>query len=360
MRMYAFRISILILCLIETSIATVGLSLPATQGEEQQALKSLSLEQLSNIEITTATRAPESAFRTPAAVYVITGDDIKRAGVTNIPDALRLAPGIEVAQVDSGKWSVGIRGFGSRLSRSVLVLIDGRTVYTTLLAGTYWEVQDTLLEDIDRIEVIRGPGGTIWGPNAINGVINIITKSSTETHGTYATVGSGNVEQGFASFRQGGASASGLNYRVYGKAFTRAPAYHLDHRNFDDWRSGQGGFRMDWGSADKNAFSLQGDIYKMTFGESVVGTSYTAPFSRLFDANADLSGGNILGKWSRTFSKTNNIQVQAYYDRTNRREPNFGDVRDTFDVDFIQHLRAGRHDFTWGAGARFSFGRNQQ
>jgi iron complex outermembrane receptor protein len=360
MCLYAFRISILIFCLIETSTATLAPSLPAGQGEEQQALKSLSLEQLSNIEITTATRAPESAFRTPAAVYVITGDDIKRAGVTNIPDALRLAPGVEVAQVDSGKWSVGIRGFGSRLSRSVLVLIDGRTVYTTLLAGTYWEVQDTLLDDIDRIEVIRGPGGTIWGPNAVNGVINIITKSSAETHGTYATVGSGNVEQGFASFRQGGATASGLNYRVYGKAFTRAPAYHFDRRNFDDWRSGQGGFRMDWGSADKDSFSLQGDLYKMTFGESVVGTSYTAPFSRLFDANADLSGGNILGKWSRALSKTNNVQVQAYYDRTNRHEPNFGDVRDTFDVDVIQHLRAGRHDFTWGAGARFSFGRNQQ
>src|SRR3954463_7656984 len=194
MCLYAFRISILILCLIETSTATLAPSLPAGQGEEQQALKSLSLEQLSNIEITTATRAPESAFRTPAAVYVITGDDIKRAGVTNIPDALRLAPGVEVAQVDSGKWSVGIRGFGSRLSRSVLVLIDGRTVYTTLLAGTYWEVQDTVMDDIERIEVIRGPGGTIWGPNAVNGVINIITKTTKDTHGVLANIGGGNLE----------------------------------------------------------------------------------------------------------------------------------------------------------------------
>src|SRR5581483_11550586 len=156
-------------------------------------------------------------FQTPAAIYVITGDDIRRSGATTIPDALRLAPGVEVAQIDANKWSIGIRGFGTRLSRSVLVLIDGRTVYTPLFAGTYWEVQDVLLEDIDRIEVIRGPGGTIWGPNAVNGVINIITKSTKDTQGTYASAGGGNVEQGFAGFRYGGSNGKGLSYRVYGK-----------------------------------------------------------------------------------------------------------------------------------------------
>jgi len=143
-----------------------------------QALKNLSLEDLSQIEVTSPSKEPTPAFQSPTAIYVITGDDIRRSGVTTIPEALRLAPGVEVARIDGSKWSVGIRGFGTRLSRSVLVLIDGRTVYTPLFAGTYWEVQDTLLEDIDRIEVIRGPGGTIWGPNAVNGVINIITKSS--------------------------------------------------------------------------------------------------------------------------------------------------------------------------------------
>src|SRR3954451_19514847 len=229
--------------LLLTAVLT-GTSLPGRASANQpenfsdNTLKQLSLEQLGKIEVTTTSKTPEQVWNTAAAIYVITHDDILRPGATSIPEALRLAPGVEVARIDSNKWAVGIRGFGSRLSRSVLVLIDGRTVYTTLLAGTYWEVQDTLLDDIDRIEVIRGPGGTIWGPNAVNGVINIITKSSAETHGTYATVGSGNVEQGFASFRQGGATASGLNYRVYGKAFTRAPAYHFDRRNFDDWRSG--------------------------------------------------------------------------------------------------------------------------
>ncbi|HEU5402468.1 MAG TPA: TonB-dependent receptor plug domain-containing protein, partial [Terriglobales bacterium] len=275
-------------------------------------------------------------------------------------DALRLAPGVEVAQIDSGKWSIGIRGFGSRLSRSVLVLIDGRTVYTTLLAGTYWEVQDTLLADIDRIEVIRGPGGTIWGPNAVNGVINIITKSADETHGTRVNVGGGTVNQGFAAFRYGAGTKSGFNYRLYGKAFSRGPMYHSDGRNFDDWRSVQGGFRSDWKHGEKNLFTVQGDIYKQTNGESVVATSYTPPYSSVIDANAHLSGGNILGRWTRNIGEGDDVQVQAYYDRTNRHEPNFGDLRDTFDFDFIEHARIPRNDFTWGFGVRFSRGTNLQ
>src|SRR4029077_8736556 len=169
---------------------------------------------------------PVKAFQTPAAIYVITGEDIRRSGATSIPEALRLAPGAEVARIDGNKWSIGIRGFGSRLTRSVLVLIDGRTVFTPLFDGTYWEVQDTLMEDIDRIEVIRGSGGTIWGPNAVNGVINVITKSSKDTQGMLASAGGGNEEQGFAGFRYGGGNGKDLNYRFYGKGFTRGPEVH--------------------------------------------------------------------------------------------------------------------------------------
>ncbi len=219
---------------------------PGPPGAPEASLKSLTLEELSKIEVTTPSKQPEKAFQTPAAIYVITGDDIRRSGVTSIPEALRLAPGVEVARIDANKWSIGIRGFGTRLSRAVLVMIDGRTVYTPLFAGTYWEVQDTLLEDIDRIEVIRGPGGTIWGPNAVNGVINIITKSTKETRGTFASAGGGNEEQGFVNARYGGGDPSGLTWRVYGKGFTRGPEYHPDGRNFDDWRAAQTGVRMDW------------------------------------------------------------------------------------------------------------------
>ena len=317
------------------------------------ALKNLSLEELSQIEVTTPSREPTKVSRTPAAIYVITGEDIRRSGATCIPEALRLAPGVEVARIDSNKWSIGIRGFGSRLNRSVLVLIDGRTVYTTLFDGTYWEVQDTEMEDIDRIEVIRGPGGTIWGPNAVNGVINIITKSSKDTHGMLASAGGGNFEQGFADIRYGGGNAGGdFSYRIYGKAFTRGPEDHPAGRDFDDWRSTQAGFRMDWNEG-RDTFTFEGDGYDEIAGESVQASSYTPPYSQIVDGNAYLSGANVMGKWRRVFSDSNDIQVQAYYDRTNRHEPNLGDDRNTIDVDFLQRLRLpARNEVTWGLEAR--------
>src|SRR5581483_10685217 len=175
---------------IVLSIAGVPKLRGETEAEiSQNPAKQLTLEQLANVEVTTTSKAPEQVLKTSAAVYVITQEDIQRSGATSIPEVLRLAPGVEVARIDSNKWSIGIRGFGSRLSRDVLVLIDGRTVYTTLLAGTYWEVQNLVLADVERIEVIRGPGGTIWGPNAVNGVINIITRSSKDTHGLLVDAG---------------------------------------------------------------------------------------------------------------------------------------------------------------------------
>jgi len=324
---------------------------PANRGPE--ALKNLSLEELSQIEVTTPSKNPTRAFQTAGAITVITGDDIKRSGALSIPEALRLAPGVEVARIDGNKWSIGIRGFGSRLSRSVLVMIDGRTVYTPLFAGTYWEVQDTLMEDIDRIEVIRGPGGTIWGPNAVNGVINVITKDARETQGTLASVGGGNEEQGFANFRYGGGNKN-FGYRVYGKAFTRSPEVHSDGKNFDDWRAAQTGMRLDWAGQHNDTFTLQGDLYDEQAGERVEATSYTQPFSRTIDGNAQLSGGNIMGRWTRVLSDRNDVQIQAYYDRTNRHEPNFGETRNTFDVDFLQRLRLpARQQVSWGLGARF-------
>jgi len=316
------------------------------------ALKNLSLEELSQIEVTTPSKTPTRAFQSAAAITVITGEDIKRSGALSIPEALRLAPGVEVARIDGNKWSIGIRGFGSRLSRSVLVMIDGRTVYTPLFAGTYWEVQDTLMEDIDRIEVIRGPGGTIWGPNAVNGVINVITKDARDTKGTLASIGGGNEEQGFANFRYGGGDKQ-FGYRIYGKAFTRSPEIHSDGRNFDDWRAAQTGMRMDWTNRHQDTFTVQGDLYDEEAGERVQATSYTQPYSQIIDGNALLSGGNIMGRWARVLSDGNDIQIQTYYDRTNRHEPNFGENRNTFDVDFLQRLRLpARQQISWGLGAR--------
>jgi iron complex outermembrane recepter protein len=326
---------------------------PARPELAPVVLKTLTLEELSQIEVTTPSKQPVRAFESPSAIFVITGEDIRRSGATSIPEALRLVPGVEVARIDANKWSIGIRGFGSRLTRSVLVLIDGRTVFTTLFDGTYWEVQDTLMSDIDRIEVIRGSGGTIWGPNAVNGVINIITKDTRDTRGTLVSAGGGSEEQGFASVRYGGGNGQDFSYRIYGKGFTRGPGFHPDGRKFDDWRAAQGGFRVDWIPKDGETLTLQGDLYKEVAGESVQATSYTQPYSRIIDANALLSGGNVMARWTRTFSDRNDVQVQAYYDRTNRDEPNFRESRNTFDIDFLQRLRLpARQTVSWGLGAR--------
>jgi iron complex outermembrane recepter protein len=242
-------------------------------------LKRLTLEELSQIEVTSPSKEPEPAFKVPMAIHVITAEDIRRSGATTIPDVLRLAPGVEVARLEGSKWSVGIRGFGSRLSRSVLVLIDGRTVYTTFFAGTYWEVQDTVLEDIERIEIIRGPGGTIWGPNAVNGVINIITKHTKDTPGILATVIAGNEEQGVLQFRQGGGNGRNITYRIYGKAFSRGPQYHTDRNNYDDWRSAQTGFRIDWTRTDKERLMIEGDLYSQRDGQRVPLITYAPRFA---------------------------------------------------------------------------------
>ena len=327
--------------------------------DSEQSLKTLTLQQLGEVKVTTATRGPAEMRKSPAAVYVITGEDIQRAGVSTIPEALRLAPGVEVARINSNRWSVGIRGFGSRLSRDVLVLIDGRTVYTTLLAGTYWEVQNLMIQDIDRIEIIRGPGATIWGPNAVNGVINIITKPATETHGALVSVAGGNVDQGMVNARYGGGNGRGLDYRAYGLAFDRGPEYHIDHNNYDSWRALQGGFRLDFSKDKRNGLTFQGDIYKEGTGETVTATTYAPPYSQIVRGTGELSGGNILGRWRRMEGENKGFEVQAYFDRTSRSEPNFADYRNTFDVDFLDRRPLpGRQQISWGFGARFSHGHN--
>jgi iron complex outermembrane receptor protein len=338
-------------CLLLTAVLVRAQQPDPTEGR----LKGLSLEQLGNIEVTTVSKGPIKLSQTSAAIYVITQEDIRRSGVRSLPEALRLAPGVDVAQIDSVKWAVGIRGFESRLSRAVLVLIDGRSVYSPLFHGVYWEVQDTLLEDVDRIEVIRGPGGTIWGANAVNGVINIITKSARDTRGTLVAVGGGNVEQGMANVRVGGGNDSGFNYRVYAKGTDQSPEFHSDNKQFDDWRRVQGGFRTDWDINARDSLTVQGDIYDGLSGESVKGTSLSPPGSSIVDQNAQLSGGNILARWQRTFSAGSDIQIQGYYDRVNRLQANQAEYRNTFDLDFVHHLTLGRgQDFIYGAGVRES------
>jgi len=328
-----------------------------TSAITEGRLTQVSLEQLGQIEVTTASKRPVKVSQTPAAIYVVTHEDIRRSGATSIPEALRLVPGVEVARIDSNTWSLGVRGFGSALSRSVLVLIDGRSVYTPLFAGVYWQVQDALLEDIERIEVIRGPGGTIWGANAVNAVINIITKNAKDTHGTLVSTGGGNIDQGFVNFRYGAGNGQSFNYRIYGKAFSRGPEFHPDRRQFDDWRMGQAGFRADWDLHNRDTLTLQGDLYNGDGGQRVGIASYSPPFMTIVEQNAELAGGNLLGHWKRVLSAGSDIQLETYYDRTNRNQANFAESRDTFDVDFIHHLTLlGRQNFLWGLGTRLSSG----
>src|SRR6266481_5979548 len=324
-------------------------------------LKQLSLEQLGNLEVTSVSKEPEKMQRAAAAIYVLTQEDIRRSGATSIPEVLRLVPGVEVAQIDSSTWAVGMRGFGSSLSRSVLVLIDGRSVYTPLFAGVYWQVQDTLLEDVERIEVIRGPGGTIWGANAVNGVINIITKSAKDTRGMLVSTGGGNLDQGFANFRYGAGNNDSFNYRIYGKTFIRGPEFHSDRHQFDDWRMGQVGFRADWDLPKHDTVTLQGDLYNGDAGQRVGINSYSPPYMANVEQNVELGGGNLLGRWKRVLGEGSDIQLQTYYDRTNRKQANFAESRDTFDIDFVHRFALPfRQDFLWGAGVRLSSGNTTQ
>ncbi|HEV2499909.1 MAG TPA: TonB-dependent receptor plug domain-containing protein, partial [Terriglobia bacterium] len=302
--------------------------------------------------MTTVSKEPEEVWRTPAAIYVITQDDIRRSGAASIPDVLRLVPGVEVAQMDSDHWAVAIRGFNSQFSRYMLVLIDGRNVYSPLQGGVYWESQMVPLDDIDRIEIIRGPGGTIWGPNAVNGVINIITKSAKDTRGTLLTAGGGNVDRVDGEYRYGGGAGKSFNYRIYGMGFDRGPEFHLDNDPFDSWATGQAGFRADWNPQNRDSLTLEGDVYNADDGYRSEFASYIPPAEHPADGTEELSGGDLLVHWKRELGNGSDMQVRAYYDRTNLIEqPILGETDNTFDVDFLHHVMLPlRQDFLWGFG----------
>jgi iron complex outermembrane receptor protein len=318
-----------------------------------QDLKRLSLEELMRVEVSTVLRVPEPTAAIPAAVFVITQDDIRRSGATSLPEVLRQAPGVQVARIDAARYAIGIRGFADRLARSMLVLVDGRAVYSPLFAGTYWEVQDTLLEDIERIEIIRGPGGTLWGANAVNGIINIVTKRAQDTHGTLVAGTIGSTLRGPVGVRYGRATGS-THFRVYGKGFDR-DGQSID--DFDAWRMGQAGFRADWSLPASRTLMVQANAYGTELGQRVNTPLTTPPFNQVTTRDADLSGVNALARLTAPFGG-GEYQFQTYYDRTTRDERPVAETRDTVDFDF-QHRRrvARRHQLVWGTGYRVSSGR---
>lgn len=336
------------------------------------AYKKMSLQELMDLDVTSVAKQPEPYRQAPAAIDVITGDEIARSGASSIPEALRLADNLEVAQVSSSSWNIGARGFNSSVGNKLLVLIDGRSVYTPLFAGVLWNAQDYLLEDIDRIEVVSGPGGTLWGANAVNGVINITSKSAKDTQGLYVEGGGGNQLQGFAGARYGGVLASNVYYRVYGKFFDRNSEVFADGSGaHDSWYQGQGGFRIDSDASPQNQFTLQGDLYAGDNDATPGGEGNPTAVGKT-------DGGNILGRWTHTYAEDSDMTFQMYYDRTHidapfagaPAEPAFppffpaspaippGDLKDdldTYDFDFQDRFHLGTwNHIVWGLGYRFT------
>jgi len=227
----------------------------------------LSIEELMKVEVTSASRRTQKLSEVPSAIFVITQDDIRRSGATSIPEALRMAPGVEVARIGTDKWAISIRGFNGRFADKLQVLMDGRSVYNPLFAGVQWEQQDTLMEDIERIEVIRGPNAAVWGANAVNGIINIITKKAADTQGTLLSAGGGSFEQGFFGARHGGKINDDTFYRFYAKGFTRDQMKTTIGENANDaWHNARGGFRLDH-TRGIDLFTIQGDIFYNSYGD---------------------------------------------------------------------------------------------
>src|SRR5688572_26245914 len=294
-------------------------------------LVELGLEDLLNIEVTSVSRRAERLADAAASIYVITGEDIRRSGVRTLPEALRLAPNLQVARLNATKYAISARGFNNAIGNKLLVLIDGRTIYTPLFSGVFWDRQDVMLEDVERIEVISGPGSTLWGVNAVNGVINVITRSAKDTHGALASIQGGNIGND-TSFRYGGALGADGHFRVYGKSSNRED-FSLENGTdvSDGWNKNQMGFRMDWDHpADK--VSITGNIFESDVGQplpgsvSVIGTNLTL-------GTIENSGVNLTSQWEHLLDSGSKVHLQAYYDRTLRKvPPTFSDENNIFDV----------------------------
>ncbi|MCX4190869.1 TonB-dependent receptor plug domain-containing protein [Methylophaga sp. OBS1] len=326
----------------------------------------LSLQELLDIEVTTVSRQAESLSSAAAAIYVITGEEIRQRGFQSIPQALRDVPGLHVAQIDAQKWAVSSRGFNGRFNNKMLVLIDGRSVYSPEFSGVYWEVQDTLMADIERIEVIRGPGAAIWGANAVNGVINIISRHSADTQGGYAEIGAGDYQQAFAGFRYGGRLAPGLTGRAYVKAFKRddlafdpadvnpSTAALISQTETDNsWWKQQAGARLDMTLGTTATLRLSGAAYDSMMDQTVTIPTLTDPYIDYPNISSVSRGWHLLGDYTRALSADSQLNLKVYFDHAKRDESLFGYSRDTLDVEMSHHFEIGaRHELLWGMGYR--------
>ncbi len=328
----------------------------AAGSAAQVDLSRLSLEELLELEVTSAARKQQPLAHTPAAVYVITQQELRRSGFTTLAEALRLAPGLQVARVNSSTWAISARGFNSIFANKLLVLIDGRSVYTPLYSGVYWELQDLPLELIERIEVIRGPGATMWGANAVNGVINVITKHARDTQGGLLTFGGGTPGDAFAALHFGGKGGSNLSYRVYTK-FDR-------HGEFltasgqpagDPWSNSRTGVRLDWEIGPRDALTLLGDGVQVRARSIALLPGFTPPYLGEAQLVQTSTGGNLLTRWTHQHRRGASSTLQIYYDRYDRALRFVTEARDTIDLDYQHRSRpAARHELLWGFALRHS------
>src|SRR2546423_1703947 len=309
----------------------------------------LSIEELGNIQITSVSKHAERLAAAPGVIFVIAGGNIRRSGATRLAEALRLAPNLEVARSSASSYAISARGFNNTIANKLLVLIDGRTVYTPLFSGVFWDAQDVMLEDVERIEAISGPGATLWRANAVNGVINVITRRSSETQGGMAYVRGGNLERGFGARYGGGATSGDGSYRVYGRFFDVFNTSVASGATASDaWSKGQVGFRTDWGTA-ANGFTLQGDTYRGSLDQG----------NQPVDRDTYIAGNNLLGRWNRDLAEWGQLRVQSYFDHTERDIPGtFAEGLDICDVE-SHHARRpiAAHRMAWGGVYRHGYAR---
>jgi iron complex outermembrane recepter protein len=319
-------------------------------------LTTMKLEDLMNIEITSVSKKEQKVSQVAASVFVITQEDVQHSGATNIPDLLRMVPGVDVAQINANTWAISARGFNSEYANKLLVLIDGRPIYTATVGGVNWDTVDVPLEDIERIEVIRGPGGTIWGANAVNGVINIITKKSSDTPGGLVSGGGGTQQQAFSTLQYGGTLGSSSSYRIFSKYTDVNQSPNLNGQDaHDDWHLLHGGFRLDWQPCSKDRWMVEGDLYTGSEGANIVHTVVNPPEQFSVVRLVDLSGGALLGHWDHVFSERSDSSLQISFDNDERNGPENYQRRHTFDLDFQHHfVLSPRHDLIWGAEFRTS------
>jgi iron complex outermembrane recepter protein len=335
--------------------ALATMVLPAWSQQYAGDLANQSIEDLMNVEVSTVSKSDQKLSRTGSAVFVISPEDIQRSGATNIPDLLRMVPGVDVAQIDANTWAVSIRGFNSEVSNNLLVLLDGRAVSNTLSAGVFWDVLDLPLEDIERIEVIRGPGGSVWGANAVNGVINIITRKASDTHGGLATAGAGNLNQGFGTVQYGGALGKSTDYRVYTKYQNDNHMEGPDGQpGGDGWFLFRGGFRTDSRLSAKDTLTVEGDVYNGREGDPSTFLPSVTTSIQNDDLNADLSGGYLQTIWNHAYSERSDTTLQISYESYTRGDP-LNEKRKTANVDFQHRFPWGeRQNIVWGGNYRYS------